>query len=59
MRKYHDSNGNSTPWLSDNPTEKELNRLTIKQLLIIVAHRNNKGLKKVLVDFLTKNKDGN
>ena len=50
MIKYTDKNGKSTGWLSEKPTEKELERLNIDQLLIIA--KNKKGLKRVLVSFL-------
>jgi len=51
MISFTDKNGKSTVWLSENPTNKELERLNIEQLFIIA--KNKKGLKKVLLDFLT------
>ena len=51
MKKYHE-NGKSTPWVSDNPTVKELNNFTIGELIMIAKHK--RGVKKILIDFLTK-----
>jgi len=50
MVRYHDKNGKSTGWLSENPTIKELENLNVEQLLIIAKRK--KGFKKVLLDFL-------
>lgn len=50
MIRYNDKYGNSTGWLSENPTNKQLERLNVHQLLMIA--RNKKGFKKVLLDFL-------
>ena len=50
MIKFTSQNGKSTPWLSEKPTTKELERLTIEQLLLIA--KKKKGLKKLLLDFL-------
>lgn len=51
MRKFHNNTGESTPWISRNPTRKELEKLNINQLLIIVFH-NKSGFKKIIIDFL-------
>jgi hypothetical protein len=50
MRRFTNENGISTGWLSDNPTDKELERLTIDQLLVLCKRK--KGLKKVLLNFI-------
>lgn len=50
MIRYYDKNGKSTGWLQTKPSRKELERLTIDQLLVIANKRKN--FKKVLVDFL-------
>jgi hypothetical protein len=50
MIKFNGQNGKSTPWLSEKPTTKELEKLTIEQLLLIA--KNKKGLKKLLLEFL-------
>lgn len=41
---------------SDKPTEKELKRLTINQLLLLA--KKKKGLKQVLINFLKGDKNG-
>lgn len=50
------ANGVSTGWLSDPPTEKELNRLTIDQLLILCRRRISRkySFKQHLIDHLVK-----
>jgi len=51
MIQYHE-NGKFTGWLSsDKPTIKELNRLSIDQLLIL-AKRKKKSLKQTLINHL-------
>lgn len=53
MRKFY-GEGKSTPWLSENLTEKELSRLTIGELLIIcrhIKHKNN-SFKKYLINYI-------
>jgi hypothetical protein len=50
--RYTDKNGNVSGWLSDKPTKKELERLTIDMLLVIAKRK--RGLKKALVEFLIK-----
>ena len=51
MKQFINANGVSTRWLHDKPTDKELARLNIEQL-IMVAERQ-KGFKKLLLDFLS------
>lgn len=50
MIRYTDKNGKSTGWLSDKPSTKELERLSINQLFEIA--KSKKGLKRTLLDFL-------
>lgn len=50
MIKFTNKDGVSTPWLSKIPTEKELKRCSIEQLLIIASKR--KGFKNILINFL-------
>lgn len=53
MTRYYDKNGKPTPWLSDEPTQKELERCSIDQLLMIIQKKQRKkSFKKVLIDFL-------
>lgn len=57
MYRLHDGKtGKSTPWLSDKPTRKELERLSIDQLSMI-AKRKKGSLKRVLIDFLAPSSD--
>ena len=53
MQKFHGF-GVETPWMSEIPTEKELNRLNIDQLLIICRHKKriNNSFKKHLIDYI-------
>lgn len=50
MRRYHGKDGESTPWLSHPPSEKELKRLTVEQLLLII--RRKRGIKKNLINII-------
>jgi len=49
MKYYCD--GNDSGWLSEPPTRKELQRLSIPMLLVIVKARK-RGLKNILINFL-------
>ena len=54
MIRYHDAQGNSTPWMNLPYSEKQLKRLTIPQLLLLVTRQ--KGLKSLLIKFLIDKK---
>lgn len=54
MFRYTDDTG-STGWLKQPLDEKQLNRLTIIQLIIIVRAAKKKGLKKSLIKFILEN----
>jgi len=42
-----------TPWMNNPPTEKELQRLTISQLLIICRHKTYRiSFKQHLIQYL-------
>jgi len=53
MQKLH-KNGMETTWISETPTENELSRLNIDQLLIICRHKKriNNSFKKYLIDYI-------
>lgn len=53
MIRLANKNG-KTPFMSDEPTKKELERMTVDQLLVIATHRryNRNPFKKVLVEYI-------
>lgn len=56
MVRYHDGKtGKNTGWLSDPPTRKELERLSIDQLMML-AKRKKGSLKSILVNYLVDEK---
>lgn len=50
----------TTPWIKMRPTEKELKRLNIDQLLVICMarkHKSHTSFKKLLIDFILQIKE--
>jgi len=39
MLRFTNNNGTSTDWLSENPTDKELAKMNIEQLLILAKKK--------------------
>lgn len=52
MKRYYDKNGKVSGWLSNEPTEKELQRENIDMLFIIA--KSKRGFKRALINFLTQ-----
>ena len=50
MLRFTNNNGTSTDWLRENPTDKELAKMNIEQLLILA--KKKPGFKKNLLEFL-------